>query len=355
MSVRWVAVWCFQRTGGPLELCDGPRSPLGLPRRVELDHPVIERLRRTRGFLQRTEAAPAGPEFFGDADCSCLVSLFAKGRVVGVLALGPRHGGDHISPGERDVLMLMANQIAVAVDHAAIHRDHLESEKLALIGRMAAGLAHEVRNPLGAIRGAAQLLGDELPEGSRRFVRIIDAETQRLDTLVRKFLAMARREPPALAPVELSGLLARIIEAHRADPASARVRVHVAGASRPSWVLVDADGLVQIVVNLLVNARDAVEGEGEIWLCLSDAPVDGRVRLTVRDSGPGIARSIADALFEPFSTTKPSGTGLGLALSRQVARSMGADLELGPGGAGAVFHLDLARAARTPEPHRIAT
>lgn len=345
MCVREVSVWCIQRPGGPLELRTGMPISSDLPSKLESDHPVIDELRRARGCLHRSSSESAAGDLLAGTEFSCIISLFAKGRVVGLVALGPRQEQAAISAEEHDVLMLVANQVAVAVDHGAIHRDRVVSEKLALIGRMAAGLAHEVRNPLGAIHGAAQLLGEQLPASSRRFVHVIEMETRRLDTLVRKFLAMARTGSVALEPVELSGLLARIVEAHQADPASCRMHVELAGADRPCWVLGEADGLVQIVVNLLVNARDAVDGGGRVWLSLNAGPPPGRVTLTVRDSGPGIAPSIADALFEPFSTTKPAGAGLGLALSRQLAHSMGASLEVGPAGPGAVFHLELVQAA----------
>jgi signal transduction histidine kinase len=341
LSVRWVDVWCMRQTGGDLELQRDGAPPGAVRSSMARDHPAIPELGDARGFIDRTSAPAAAARLLDDTGGSAVVSLFAKGRVIGLVVVGPRLYQDAIQDDERDLLMLVANQVAVALDHSLIYRDRLEAEKLALIGRMAAGLAHEVKNPLGAIRGAAQLMRDQVPAESARFLAIIEEETERLDVLVRRFLTMARPQAPRVVPVELGQLLRKIVEAHGVDPAAAGIRVELDDGSRETWIRADPDALVQIVANLLINAREALHGEGTVRLSLAPGSRTGRVALVVADSGPGIPSEMTQTLFEPFVTTKASGTGLGLAMARQLARSMDGALDIDHRDSGAAFRLEL--------------
>lgn len=341
LDVRWVGVWCLRRAGGHFE---APADLGGdLPLEISRDHPVLAALGAARGFLALPDAKAGALELLERIGGSAVVSLFARGRVVGIVVLGPRIHHETILSEEKDLLRMIANQVAVAIDASLLHRERLEAEKLALIGRMAAGLAHEVKNPLGAIRGAAQLLADEVRPPSRRFLQVIQEETERLDALVRKFLATSRPQAPRLVRVELARLLERVVAAHTTDPSSAGMTVELLGVDPGAVVLADPDALVQIVVNLLTNAREAAGGHGTVTLRLGPGSAPDSVALVVADSGPGIPREIARQLFEPFTTTKPTGSGLGLALARQLARSMRGSLVLDTSEKGAAFRLELSR------------
>lgn len=222
-------------------------------------------------------------------------------------------------------------------------RDLLRAEQLAAVGQLAAGVAHEVRNPLtgikflvdGALRGAnpVALTGEDL--------RMISHEVRRIERTVQGLLDFARRPPPARRPHDLRALVAEaaaLVRA-RADQKSVSVGVDVPAA--PVAVLADRDQMIALLTNLLLNAVDAAPPGGAVGASAGVGPDGGRA-VRVTDSGPGIAPAMADRLFTPFATSKPTGTGLGLTVARRIARDHGGDLTAAnrPQG-GAAFTLTL--------------
>jgi len=210
------------------------------------------------------------------------------------------------------------------------------AERLAALGRVAAGLAHEIRNPMAAMRLRAEnaLAGDEARK--RAALEAILAQILRLDRLVGELLAMTQRREPAPAPVELADLLAAIAADHRQDRVALRVETP---AALPA--MLDAALLRRTLDALLDNALRHTPDGGSVTL---RAARDGdTLRIEVADSGPGIAPELEKNLFEPFVTGRADGTGLGLAIARELAQAQGGRLTLarsGGNGAGAVFRLE---------------
>jgi signal transduction histidine kinase len=196
-----------------------------------------------------------------------------------------------------------------------------QAENLARIGGLAAHMAHEIRNPLAAISATLQVIVGSLPQDDRRKAILgkVQEQVHRLDRLVTDLLGFARPAQVKLNPVAMKDL---------ARDAAVQAGVPVAVVEREGradCVLVDREYAVQVLVNLIQNARDAVEGEGRVELHLGPGP-----QLRVLDDGPGIPDSVADQLFEPFVTTKTRGTGLGLAICRKLVLSMGGRIALEP-------------------------
>jgi signal transduction histidine kinase len=235
--------------------------------------------------------------------------------------------------------------------HALAASQHalLQSEKLAAIGRLAAGVAHEVRNPLGVIRASASMLeeGPGLDDDARRACSFIREEIDRLNGLITSLLAFARPTEPRLSPVALDGVIERALRL--AAPEVDRRAIALVRETPPALppVRADADLLAQVLLGLLVNAAEAVAERGRI-IVRANAE-SGAVVVEVADDGPGVAAGNAEQVFEPFFTTKASGTGLGLAMALRIAHAHGGTLELAPGrgagasGAGACFRLRLPR------------
>lgn len=197
-------------------------------------------------------------------------------------------------------------------------------------------LGHEIKNPLAGIKGAAQLLARQVDEKSRPLTELIVNEVDRIARLLDQMQKLGRSEPPELAPANVHLLIERAIRSLRA---ANRAMPEIAINYDPSLpdVLIDADGMVQILINLLQNATDALQGrlDGVIGIstryvmsgALRDADIDRRsvklpVEIAISDNGPGVPDHIADELFSPFVTTKRDGQGLGLAIVRKLVQQM---------------------------------
>ena len=230
----------------------------------------------------------------------------------------------------------------------ASQRAAFENEKLAAIGRLAAGIAHEVRNPLGVIRASASMIQESFQPGdeSHRACQFIREEIDRLDGLISALLQFARPSELRVQSVALDKVIDRALQLADDDLRQREIEVigREALASLPE-VRADPDLLAQVLLGLVTNAAEALEQGGRIELRGErDA---GEVCLSVADSGPGIAPEDAARVFEPFFTTKPKGTGLGLAMAARIAAAHSGRLELlegrgaGPSGAGACLRLNL--------------
>lgn len=226
------------------------------------------------------------------------------------------------------------------------------SERLADLGRVAAGLAHELRNPLASMAGSVELLSasDGLRREDQRLMAIVLKEAARLEQLVARFLDYSRPVPPRLVPHDLSQVAAEVAQVFSGDPTAARVRVALALA--PVTVACDPDQLRQVLWNLLLNAAQAVQGDGTIRLRCAPDPAGGAL-VEVEDDGPGISPADRPRLFTPFFTTRAGGTGLGLATVHRIVEAHGGRVEVGevaPHGARFTVHLPAAAPARAVPP-----
>jgi len=202
------------------------------------------------------------------------------------------------------------------------------SQKRAVAGELSSSLAHEIKNPLGAIRGAAEIILDEAPEEglSRKFAGILIKETERLDKTLAGMLSMATPRDGGDEGAERA--LSEVV-GHVYDTMSIRLKERLVSLSmvceeNAEAVRVEGEKVSQVLVNLVLNAVDAVGKGGCIDVRAS--LVDGICSLTVVDDGPGIDPDVFPRLFEPFVTGREEGTGLGLSISRRIAESLGGTL-----------------------------
>ncbi|THF56176.1 sensor histidine kinase [Pseudothauera rhizosphaerae] len=272
------------------------------------------------------EAEPGLAACLLDGTCgsSGLRRLGRTGRSVRCRAMGAGgEGGD---------------TVIYLTDYDEIQRQ-IQQLKLAALGRLTASMAHEIRNPLSAVSQAAELLEEEKRgDMQARLIRIINDNARRIENMVRDVLALGRRDevmPDAIALREFT--VALVEESCLGKDEERQVyRVEIA----PSLTFAaDRSHLHQILANLLVNARRYCSGSPGAVHVYAEEPEPGAVALHVADDGPGIAESDRAKIFEPFFTSHPKGTGLGLYIARELAEANGAVLDLAASNTGAHFVL----------------
>jgi len=222
-----------------------------------------------------------------------------------------------------------------------------ENERLAAVGRMAGGVAHEVRNPLSSIKGLALLLKNKFPAGSREqdTADLLIQETERMNRTITEMLSFTR--PSALRPgqVDLARLLTRSLELIRAEAAENGIATALEAPPDLPPVLGDVDRLQQVVMNVLLNAIQAMEQGGRLTVGLGVRAEGRTVELRISDTGQGIAADLLPQVFYPYFTTKQGGTGIGLAISQKIIADHGGSIEMEsePGqGATVIIQLPVA-------------
>lgn len=238
-------------------------------------------------------------------------------------------------PGWRVMLVAprVGSEVAAAPDALAI---------------VAAQLAHEIKNPLGGIRGAAQLLGADVGPEGRELTQLIQSEVDRVTRLVERLEHLADPRPLACEAVNLHEVLQHVRGLARGSAPGLLVREAYDPSLPP--VLGDREALIQLFLNLMKNAAEAIDSRGDILLTTGfrhGHRVDGRklpIIAGVSDNGPGLAPHMAARLFQPFATTKPGGSGLGLALVAKIAAGHGGAVSHAREGGRTVFRVALAPA-----------
>jgi signal transduction histidine kinase len=218
------------------------------------------------------------------------------------------------------------------------------NERLAAIGKMAAHVTHEIRNPLSSIALNLELLEEELPqsaEEANNLLRAIKAEVERLSGLSEQYLSVARQRPQELRPEKLSEIVEEACEFVRRELQQAGATLKLENEAGDRVLRVDEAQIRQALLNLLRNAREAMPQGGQVVVGLRGSD-DGGIDLTVDDEGVGMPAATRARLFEPFFTTKQHGTGLGLAITRQIAEAHGGHIRVEarePKGTRIVLHL----------------
>jgi len=224
-----------------------------------------------------------------------------------------------------------------------LERELAERERLASLGRMAATVAHEIKNPLSAIKSIAQVMREDesLRNEYGRDLGLIVGETDRLSQSVTQLLSFARKESPAGQPLNVDELVRSVADLFRANAKEqgiaidCEVKVDAELAGRSVSALRDA------LSNLLLNALQATPSGGRVEL--NAVQSDGELLISVQDSGSGVPPDLRERIWEPFFTTRQRGTGLGLAIVRKRVQEVGgsAALDVSRNGRGALFHLRL--------------
>jgi signal transduction histidine kinase len=295
------------------------------------------------------------------------VPIISKGTLFGNLYLTEKQGAEEFSKEDEKLAVTLAAQAAVAIENASLYEEVRRSyeelkrsqgllvrqEKLASLGRLAAGLAHELNNPLSSVAGFAEALqrraaAGEMARGPggadvQEYLTLIREEVSRAAVIVRRLLDFARQREPSFGRVDLSEVVTKAVSFVQRQARLANQRIIVSPFPEGSLVHADAQMLQQVFLNLLTNALDAIEGGGEVRIAArrrreESGPAPGQVWLdvTVSDTGTGIPAEDLPKVFDPFFTTKEvgKGTGLGLAICQSIVEQHRGSIEVQSEGAG---------------------
>ena len=310
----------------------------------------LKRLSDARAVMSSMRAGIAMPLLAGD-------------RVVGFLACWDERVPEAFASNEIAALLEVADRCALVIENSKLYQQMKERDRLAALGEMSAGLAHEIRNPLAAIKGAVQYLDPQkLPDDDREFLEIVIEEVNRLNGVVTQFLDYSRPLKPALAPTAVNEVLEKTFKLLDAQTPPG-IDVQLSLAEWLPHVNADAEQLKQVFLNLALNAFQAMPDGGRLQVTSRLARDelafwrDGARRADVvevrfRDTGPGIPEEARERIFVPFYTTKEKGTGLGLAICQRLVKAHQGTIQVrsAPGeGAELLVSLPGLREERPPE------
>ncbi|MBI3321506.1 MAG: GAF domain-containing protein [Candidatus Omnitrophica bacterium] len=302
------------------------RGANGQPLILQESEPVITFLRQTHEPIGQDGAL--GKVHFPEAVTSRLTQLNARlclplslhEELIGVLCLGKKKSDEAFTQDDLDILLPLARTLAIAVSNAQLVTQHAQfltelrkGEQQKAVATLAAGLAHEIKNPLAAIKTFTECLDTRYADSAFRakFQKIVGGEVERINLIVQQLLEFAKPMPPKLMPLEIPRLVDETLEFLTSELLNRHVEVIRRYERRP-LVLGDPKQLKQVFLNLFLNSLQAMNGQGRLEI--RSAIQGAELAVTITDSGPGIAPKDLPHIFEPFFTTKPTGTGLGLAV-----------------------------------------
>jgi signal transduction histidine kinase len=267
-------------------------------------------------------------------------------KVAGLLAVDA--AGPSLTPDARSVIATLADQVAIAIDdsrlmeeNVRLERELAERERLASLGRMAATVAHEIKNPLSAIKSIAQVMreDDNLKNDYARDLNLIVGETDRLSQSVTQLLSFARRESPAEQALGTGELVRSLIDLFQAQAREHGITLYYDLKNDPMLSGRCVSAVRDALSNLLLNALQATARGGKV--SLSATLDNSELVIAVQDTGPGVPTELREQIWEPFFTTRQRGTGLGLAIVRKRVQEVGGSALLATiqNGHGALFLL----------------
>jgi signal transduction histidine kinase len=262
-------------------------------------------------------------------------------QVKGFVVLGSKHSGDY----SRDELLMfemLFEQASFAFDNALLYKQQKErsvkmyrADRLATLGELAAGTAHEIRNPLTSIRSTIQYLENKIDDPyDKSLARGLISEVDRINDIIQNLLSFARPDELKIEETDFFELITQIIRLVENAAKKQGISIEVNYHSENRLIRLDTNLIKQALINILMNAIQAIEAPGgRVGITVSDisagSPFDGKVEgflLEVRDNGPGIPVNLLEKIFDPFYTTKKEGTGLGLSITYSIINKHGGEI-----------------------------
>ncbi len=285
------------------------------------------------------------------------VPLITKDRVIGVILVDNMFNQRPITDGDIRFLTMFAHQSALAIENAiihtnletmnrdmrALHEQLVQSEKMAALGAMMAEITHEIRNPLVSIGGFTRRLAKKLQHSEeKKYIDIILSEVSRLEGIIHDNLSYIKEIAPQMTEADVNALLQEILVLYEDELAQHRIRVETDFDPSLPTILIDSQQIKQATINILKNAIEAMENGGTLTVRTYCAEAAQEVTIEFGDTGAGISAKAMHNIFNPYYTTKPRGTGLGLPITNRIVKAHGGKIEMrNKETGGAVFTVKL--------------
>jgi two-component system, NtrC family, sensor kinase len=357
LQLDCIGMWLWDERRRVYAVCYAAGIPATTPEFLETDAFVRSLAHRQEAVLRdELEASPDSvertlvTEVCRQNGWEVCIPLTVSAKLIGFINLGAKQNLDVFSAEDLDLLDTLAAEAAIALENARLYDELKKSQeiirradRLSALGTLAAGIAHEIRNPLVSIQTFFQLAPERLhdEEFFTSFLGMAAGEVKRISDLITELLTFARSPNRVLGPLNLNEVADRV--AKLLEPEARKRELSFTRALSPDLPLVQADGdqMKQVLINLILNAIEATEPGGEVSLVSRSVDHDkGSVtQLEVRDTGVGIPDVHLDDVFNPFFTTKDKGTGLGLAIAHQIIAEHGGSITIQsePGHGTSVF------------------
>ena len=303
---------------------------------------------------------PIVPRWLHEAlrvDSFATVPLVAKDRVIGVILVDNLFNRRPITDGDMRFLTMFAHQAALAIENAIIHSNletmnkdmrvmHeqlVQSEKMAALGAMIAEITHEIRNPLVSIGGFTRRLAKSLHRSEdKKYIDIILSEVGRLEGIIHDNLSYIKEVAPQKSEGDINTVLHDILTLYEDELAQRGIMVEQDLCRSLPRLAFDGQQMKQAVINVLKNAMEAMESGGTLTLRTYDVPEAGEAAIEISDTGPGISAKAMHNIFNPYYTTKPRGTGLGLPITNRIVKAHKGKIEMrNKASGGAAFTIKL--------------
>jgi len=250
------------------------------------------------------------------------IPIILKEKLIGLLVLGGKKSDDIFTQEDLDLLNMIAHQISVVLENTNLYEQMLNTAKLALVGTMAAGMAHEIRNPLTSMKTFIQLLPDKHTDKEfvERFNAVVGEEINRLDRLTEDLLSFAKPKLHRYEQIDVNYFVEKVIELFEMQTGKKKIQITKLLKNVPK-VYADEEQLTQVFMNMFLNSMQALEAKKSITI---ETGIDigenlqKLVTISINDTGSGIPDHILERIFDPFFTTKKEGTGLGLAICLKI-------------------------------------
>jgi len=277
------------------------------------------------------------------------VPMSVKDKVIGVINCYTSYP-HKFTRSEVEVFTAVANQAAIAIENAGLIMQLFQSEKLAALGKLSAGIAHEIRNPLTSIKILIHSLVDEKATDSSREkdLAVIESEIERVNQIIKQFLDFARPRPPSLELLDVQKVLEETIALLIYEIEARAILLEKQYAPKLPPLPMDREQMKQVFLNLLLNAIQAMNQSGKLKVSIayrhSLPGIQGgpSVEISFQDSGKGIPEELKTRIFEPFFSTKEEGVGLGLPIAQRIIKEHGGEIRLESSlGEGTIVYLTL--------------